>query len=258
MRTRCYYRGPTYDINNPTKLPKSLLAPINDTEDDENELDDDDEGAQAGKEKNKLKALTEAEQERAAAMHEVGHACVATALGCEVIDIRFSTWKGGGLTRVNYDKASLSIADRVTCLVAGGVAERMVNGSGGDRDDLIDCRQLGASDEQIGRAQARAAEMLRANWRGVCNVADALQRWPLLRGGVVREMLEAARKPVSEVHRVSEDIATKEFEVVRIRDGKRKRVGKTVLVAGFWHAYRGHQNDYVGRFGDYLTAGRAI
>jgi hypothetical protein len=257
-----YWRGPRFDINyrGPTfdnlKDPKTKgkEAEAENTDNDPNELED--EGDEL-KKKQKLASMTEQQLERAHAMHECGHACVATVLGCDVIDIRFSKWHGGGLTRANYDKSRLSVPDRVTVLVAGGVAERMAGGTGGDQDDLIDARRL-ASDEQIKRARKRAGEILQENWAGVCSVCDSLQRWPLLKGATVRALLEAARAPKGTVTRTGEDTATATYEVVRIgRNGIRKRAGLIRLVAGWYHSY--HANGtYMGRFADRISAGKVL
>jgi hypothetical protein len=246
-----YYRVLTFRVEDP-KLTNSKPAKVENTENDENELEDEEQ-----KLKDKQKALSEAEIDRAHAMHEVGHAAVASLLGCEVIDIRYSKWYGGGLTRANYDKSRLSVPDRVTVLVAGGVAERMVGGSGGDRDDLVEARQI-ASDEQIARARKRAKEILRANWGGCLTICDALQKWPLLKGSLVRTLLAASRVPTGLTTRVNEDIVTQRFEVCTDKGGRRRRVGKVCLIGRYWHAYRGHQNDWCGMFDNYLEATRAI
>jgi hypothetical protein len=255
MRAR-FYRGPAFDVNNPKNLPKSVVAPVNDTEDEENQLADDDPGAEEGKKKNKSKNLTEAEQERHATIHESAHAAVITVLGGVIDEISFDRWTGCGVVRGGF--SNLSLPDRVTCLVSGGVGERMAGSKHPDcdRDDMIEARQL-ASDEQIARAKARAAEILQANWHGVAAVADALQRSPYLKGSVVRALLEAVRKaPV--VHRTDEDIITAEFEVRRTRGGMMKRIGVVRCVAGHWYGFRDRDDKVVGRFNNHLDAARAI
>jgi hypothetical protein len=229
---RHYYRGPDIDPFNPNNLPNALLQPI-------------------------AQQRSGQQIERAQAMHECAHACIATVLGCDVVDIRWSKWSGRGLMRANYDKMRLSVPDVVTVLVSGGVGERMAGGSGGDRDDLAEARHL-ATDEQITRAQKRAGEILRANWSGVCSVCEALQRFPYLKGSTVGALLEAARKaPVA--HRTDEDICTARREVTRFtKSGKRKRAGEIRFIAGAWHAYRGYGNQYVGRFNDHVAASNSI
>jgi hypothetical protein len=258
-----YWRGPT-DINfrsasfgkvvDPKELGDEVEA--ENTEGTQNQEDEEDEGAEEGKKKNK--ALTTEQLEKVHAMHEVGHAAVATVLGCDVLDIRFSKWTGGGLTRAHFDKSRLSVPDRVTVLVAGGVAERMLGASGGDGDDIAEARRLG-SDEQIRRARVRAKEILRANWGGCLAICDALQKWPLIKGSLVRTLLEAARAPRGLTTRIDEDIVTQRFEVARTgTDGRRRRVGKVCLIGRHWHAYRGYQNNWCGMYENYLDATRAI
>jgi hypothetical protein len=165
-----YYRGPQFEFDRSIAAPevRSTSPPSS-------------------------RAFTEAECERHMSIHESGHATVASILGCVLDDVRIDKWTGRGMVRARYGK-DLSVPDLVTVLVAGGVAERMIGGpQGTDRDDIADARRLG-TDEQIKRAQERASELLRRDWRGVYSVADALVRWPYLKGSTVRVLLEASRK----------------------------------------------------------------
>jgi hypothetical protein len=243
------FRGPNARVQDP-KLTNTTEAKAENTEDDENELED---------EEKKLKSKQACEEAtRHACVHEAGHVAIAHALGCDVDFVQIDKWTDRGRMVTTKHSKNLSASDYVTLLVSGGIAERMIGSKHQycDHDDLQEARRH-ASDEQIERAKQRASEMLRSNWSGVLSIAEALMRWPLLRGATVRAIMEGARMaPLA--HRTDEGIATQMFDVVKIDSlGRRRKVGSAALAAGRWHAY--HSNGgYVGVFGDYLSAVRAL